>query len=75
MSDAEKLNNALDAIRASKARFTFDGEPLNLVAFVEQNAEDGNLADMVDAMAHLRPGAEVLLGGGAGATFIVRRVA
>lgn len=75
MSDAEKLNNALDVIRRSGARFTFDGEPLNLVTFVEQNVEDGNLPDMLDAMAHLQLGAEVVLGGGAGATFTVRRVA
>lgn len=74
MSDAQKLNDAVDAIRQARAQFTFDGEPLDLREYIEANEEDPELANYVDAMAHLQPGASVVFGGGAGAAFTIKRV-
>lgn len=73
------MSTNLDAIAALarldvEGRFTLDGEPTSLLGLVEANAEDGlDLADL-QRMAAMQSGQRLLLGGGAGAEFILERV-
>lgn len=54
-------------------RFTFDGEPLSILTFIEENAETMT-ADDIAAIRALRPGESIIYGGGAAATFTLTRV-
>ena len=54
--------------------FTLDGEATTLLGLVEANAEDGLDASDLARMAALEPGDQLILGGGAGAEFILARV-
>lgn len=56
-------------------KYTFNGEPLSLLSFVESNLHDEELPYWLADMAKLGVGDELRLGGGAFATTIIRRVA
>jgi len=58
---------------ASPAKYTLDGEPVDLEAFLRDNAETFTCVDIGAARA-LQVGEEVAFGGGAWATFVLRRV-
>jgi hypothetical protein len=52
-------------------RFTLDGEPVDLAEFLSDNRETFTVAE-AEAIAAMAPGAQMLLGGGAGADFLLR---
>lgn len=64
------LKNQQVATRA-RARYTFDGEPMDLADFLRNNREDRRSVAQVLALA---PGETVVLGGGAWASFEVKRL-
>jgi hypothetical protein len=55
-------------------RWTLDGDEIDLGSFLSDNREDLTVAD-AERFAAMHPGEEILLGGGAGATFVLRREA
>lgn len=59
---------------ANETRWTLDGEPVDLVDLERVNPDvfDPELVSLVDRM---QPGEETILGGGAGAEFVLRREA
>jgi hypothetical protein len=59
----------------TEKRFTLDGEPIeDFGTFLRENADDFTVED-AQRFDALQPGEEVLLGGGAAATFVLRREA
>jgi len=55
------------------ARYTLDGDPVDLDEFLADNAETFT-GDEVAAARALRAGEQIVYGGGAWATFVLRRV-
>lgn len=55
------------------ARYTLDGDDVNLAEFIAANAESLTGAE-VYLCRHMLPGKELQLGGGAAATYVLRRV-
>jgi len=53
-------------------KYTLDSEPVDLAEFIEVNDFD---EDELSEIAALKPGAEMLFGGGAAAAFVLRCVA
>jgi hypothetical protein len=55
-------------------RYSLDGREVELGEFLRDNAETFTIAD-AERFARMQPGDEVLVGGGAGAAFLLRREA
>lgn len=61
-------------ISGSKAKYTLDGEPVDLEDFLNVN-KDGLTKEEVKAVKGLRPGKSIVFGGGAAAEFVLKRLA
>ena len=59
--------------RPKKRRYTLDGEPISIAAFIRANEETFDHTDVARIRA-LRRGHSIDYGGGAGASFVLWRV-
>ena len=68
---------AHDVIRTTNTpapMYTLDGHLVDMVEFLRDNQHDPDFDGMVEDIATLDPGQVIVFGGGAAATFILRRV-
>ncbi len=70
MYEGAALIGQLVAARKRSPKFTLDGEPLDLADFIEVNELE---SEQVAALLNLQPGETMNFGGGAAASFVLRR--